>query len=173
MRAKIFFILIILAVLGALAAAYWFVLRPEKSTSEQTTLLPKQEAAAKDVDTKAATAPPEKITKYLKLIPAWGIDIAGDGSVSLKGNTASAGIRLTIAPPLEATEQYEIYLVSGTSQPEFLGTMQYVTSENEKYIWAAGGGPSWFGARSFMITRRKPPEPKPGTRVAEALVPAQ
>lgn len=165
-----YYIIAAVVVVGIAVAGLFIFWGKSKSddaaVGQQTTNVNSAPQAAKSV---------KKSVKRFTLVPVAGKGdgIKGDGSITLKEDISSMGVRLITAPALASGEQYEAYLVLGKESPVLLGELKKIESPNEKYLWAAGGKIEWFGASKIMVTKRTSSGTKPGTIVAEAEFPAE
>lgn len=113
----------------------------------------------------------KKGIKRFTLVAKTGAGIAGDGSITLKDDLTSMAVRLTEAPGLTGTNQYEVYVVPAGEEPIMAGTLQTFTNPNAKFLWGGAGEVDWFTAEKIIVTRRSTGQAKPGAIVAEAMMP--
>lgn len=162
---------VIVVVLGSLGVYYAYnskVPEPDKilvkpdSDKTQTT----KDAGVKPVSDK-------KGIKRFELKAVGGVGITGDGSITLKPDLTSMAVRLVTAPDLAKDQKYEVYVQLDAGSPVYAGEMFVTGGKYERFLWGGAGKTDWYNAKKIVVTKRAPTEAKPGTIVAEAVLPAQ
>lgn len=113
---------------------------------------------------------PKKGVKRFTLTPKQE-GVKGDGSITLKETLSSMAVRFIDAPAPGEGMDYEVYIVPKGGEPILAGPMITIQSPNEKYLWAGAGAVSWYDAEKVLVTKRTKAGVKPGTVVAEAVIP--
>lgn len=135
-------------------------------------------ASVNQVETKDTTATKtiptdKKGIKRFELKAISGVNITGDGSITLKPDLTSMAVRLVTAPELTKDQKYEVYVQLATGSPIFAGEMFATGGKYDRFLWGGAGETDWYDAKKVIVTRRAPADAKPGTIVAEAVLPAQ
>ncbi len=156
--------LIVAVIIVAVGVLVYASLRSDKAPATEKPAQTETEKKPAVVDT-----PKKGIKRFTLTAKAAGVK--GDGSITLKDNLTSMGVRLIEAAAPAEGEDYEVYIVPKSGEPILAGPMFKVDSPNEKYLWAGAGATSWFEASKVIVTKRAKTAAKPGTVIAEAALP--
>lgn len=161
-----FIVVVVLASLGV----YYVYTNKTPSTGKASL-----ESGGNKPQTATGTKPvtEKKGIKRFELKAIGGANITGDGSITLKPDLTSMAVRLITAPELVKDQKYEVYVQLDSGSPIYAGEMFVTGGKYERYLWGGAGKTEWYSAKKIIVTKRASIESKPGTIVAEAVLPAQ
>ncbi len=171
---KFVWIFVSAIVIVVISFSVYYAYNNKASTNTPATLVGRNADTAqvtKDVVTNSVSD--KKGVKRFELKAVGGVGVTGDGSITLKPDLTSMAVRLVTAPNLVKEQKYEVYVQLATGSPVYAGEMFETGGKYEKYLWGGAGKTDWYDAKKIIVTKRASTETKPGTVVAEAVLPAQ
>ncbi len=163
-----FIVVIVLASLGV-----YYVYSNKVPTTGKASVKQNADTTQTTKDTGTKPVSDKKGIKRFELKAASGVNITGDGSITLKPDLTSMAVRLVTAPDLAKDQKYEVYVQLDAGSPIYAGEMFATGGKYERFLWGGAGKTEWYSAKKIMVTKRASTEAKPGTIVAEAVLPAQ